>query len=469
MDDSAVIARLISLLRLWWQTYGNRRMLTLLALGFSSGLPAPLVFSNLSVWLKDAGVSRSDIGLFALASTPYAINFLWAPLLDRLRLPWLTHKLGRRRSWALLSQTLLLAAILWLGQCDPDISLWTMALVVLFVTTLSATQDVVIDAYRIEVLQPEEYGAGSAVGIWGWHLGGTLVGGAGGLVLASQFGWQMAYMVLAGAMLVGIVAVLLSPEPEVRVSAETLREEAQPVAAIGRWSWLPQRLRSALEWLYVTMLAPLAEFAQRRGWWLILLFIFVFKLGDALQGRMSGVFYRELGFSLEMIAEVSKVYGFTANMVGIAAGGFLAARIGILQALFVSGLAAALTNLTFSWLAATQGSELVFIVAVTSDNFTSGLVTVALVAYLSSLCNSAYTATQYSLLASLANLARIWFSAGSGMMVDAMNGDWSLFFICSTLIALLGLPLLWLIMHKRLVPVAGIGTEPEITSRQTAP
>lgn len=454
MADPAVSNRLSGGLRGWWQTYGNRRMLTLLALGFASGLPAPLVFSSLSVWLKDTGVSRTDIGLFALASTPYAINFLWAPLLDRLRLPWLTAALGRRRSWALLTQLLLFAAIIWLSRCDPQISLWSMALAVLFVTAMSATQDVVIDAYRIEVLQPQEYGAGSAVGIWGWHLGGTLVGGAGGLLLASAYGWQTAYLLLSGGMLVGIVAVLLSPEPVIRVTEETLQQEAEPVAAIGRWDWLPARLRAVLEWLYLTMLAPLAEFAQRRGWWLILLFIFVFKLGDALQGRMSGVFYRELGFSLDMIAEVSKVYGFTANMVGIAIGGFLAARIGILQALLVSGLAAALTNLTFAWLAGTQGSELVFIVAVTSDNFTSGLVTVALVAYLSSLCNSTYTATQYSLLASLANLARIWFSAASGLMIDGLDGDWALFFICCTGIALLGLPLLWLIMKLRLVPVA---------------
>lgn len=430
----------------WFTPYKDRRMLTLLALGFSSGLPAPLVFSNLSIWLRDVGVSRTDIGLFALAATPYAINFLWAPLVDRMRIPWFSARFGRRRGWALFTQCLLMLAIGLLALTDPAERLLLMAMAVLFVTFISATQDIVIDAYRIEVLEPHQYGSGSAAAIWGWHLGGTLVGGAGGLYLASSFGWNAAYLLLAGGVLIGMTAVLMSPEPNRAPPAETLAEEQRALAVLDRWEALPDTQRRVLGWLYVAILAPLMEFTRRQGWLLILIFIFVFKLGDALLGRMSGVFYRELGFSLTQIADVAKIYGLSANLIGIVIGGVLVARIGVLKALFLAGLATAATNLTYSWLAMSGMSYGVFVTAVASDNFTTGLVTVALVAYLSSLCNSAYTATQYALLASLANLARIWFSASSGWMVDSLDGDWAIFFVYCAVIALIGLPLLLVIM-----------------------
>ncbi len=434
-------------LQAWSAPYRDRRMLTLLALGFSSGLPAPLVFSNLSIWLRDVGVSRTDIGLFALAATPYAINFLWAPLIDRLRLPYLSSRFGRRRGWALFTQSLLILAIVFLSLTRPEENLYLVALGVLFVTFVSATQDIVIDAYRIEVLEPHQYGAGSAAAIWGWHLGGTLIGAAGGLYLAEYFGWNLAYLLLAGGVVIGMLAVLLSPEPQRAPPAETLAEESRALAYVERWRELPEKLRHFLGWIYIALLAPFAEFTRRKGWIWILAFIFIFKLGDALLGRMSGVFYRELGFSLTDIAEVAKVYGFTANIIGIVLGGVLVARVGLLKALFISGLATAATNLTYSWLAVSGQSWLVFVLAVASDNFTTGLVTVAFVAYLSSLCNSAYTATQYALLASLGNLARIWFSASSGWMVDSLGGDWALFFVITAVIALIGLPLLWVLMR----------------------
>lgn len=425
-------------------TYNDRRILTILALGFSSGLPAPLVFSNLSIWLRDVGVSRTDIGLFALVATPYAVNFLWAPLLDRLRLPWLTARLGRRRSWALLTQVLLVAGMWMLAATDPGRNLLVVALGCLFVTTMSATQDIVIDAYRIDILEPERYGAGSAATIWGWHLGGTLVGGAGGLYLAAALGWNAAYGILSAGMAVGMAAVLLSPEPAVRPPTATLDAEARAVARLRARPGLARRpaLADGVAWLYGAVVAPFAEFTRRRGWLLILVFVFVFKLGDALLGRMSGVFYRELGFSLTEIADVSKVYGLAANFAGVALGGLLVARLGQLWALFVSGFLTAATNLTYSWLALAGQDMGVFIVAVVSDNFTTGLVTVAFVAYLSGLCNVAYTATQYALLASLANLARIWFSASAGAMVDGLGGNWALFFAFTAVIALVGLPLL---------------------------
>ncbi|MBE0506195.1 MAG: MFS transporter [Marinospirillum sp.] len=447
MLKSQALTSLQQRLALWFAPYRDRRMLTLLVLGFSSGLPAPLVFSNLSIWLRDVGVSRTEIGLFALAATPYAINFLWAPLVDRLQLPWFSARFGRRRGWALFTQSLLILAILLLSLTNPEKNLLMVALAVLFVTFMSATQDIVIDAYRIEVLQPHQYGAGSAAAIWGWHLGGTLVGAAGGLYLAQYFGWNVAYMVLAAGLLIGMLAVLMSPEPNCPPTAETLAEESRALAHLERWKELPVHLRRALGWIYVSLLAPFVEFTRRRGWIWILAFVFIFKLGDALLGRMSGVFYRELGFSLIEIAEVAKVYGLGANILGVLLGGVLVARIGLLKALFVSGLATAATNLTYSWLAVSGQSSLVFVVALASDNFTTGLVTVAFVAYLSSLCNSAYTATQYALLASLGNLARIWLSASSGWMVDSLDGDWAVFFVLTAIIALFGLPLLWVLMR----------------------
>ncbi|MDD3518143.1 MAG: MFS transporter permease, partial [Chromatiales bacterium] len=208
------------------------------------------------------------------------------------------------------------------------------------------------------------------------------------------------------------------------------------------------RLGDFVAWFYIAVVAPFVDFMKRDGWVLILIFIFIFKFGDALLGRMSGVFYRELGFSLTDIANVSKVYGLASNAVGILIGGFLVHRMGVLRALFVAGFVAAATNLTYSWLA-TSGQDMgVFTVAVMADNFTGGLATVAFVAYLSSLCNVAYTATQYALLASLGNLARIWLSAASGWMVDGLGGDWALFFVITAVLALAGLPLLYVIMRR---------------------
>jgi MFS transporter, PAT family, beta-lactamase induction signal transducer AmpG len=448
----------IDRLRRLLEPYRDRRMATLLALGFSSGLPAPLVFANLSIWLRDEGVSRTEIGLFALAATPYAINFLWAPLVDRLRLPFFTAALGRRRGWALFTQLLLVGAIVLLSRTQPATDLYAVAAAVLFVTFLSATQDVVIDAYRIDVLNPAQYGAGSAAAIWGWHLGGTLIGGAGGLYLAQHFGWNTAYLFLAAGIGIGMLAILLSPEPPYRPPRDTVEHEAQVSAALRQVSWLRGRMSVVAGWLYGAVVAPFVDFMKRHGWALILVFIVVFKFGDALLGRMSGVFYRELGFSLVEIAEVMKIYGFFANGIGVLAGGVLVARLGLFRALFIAGVLAAATNLTYSWLALSGNDPLVFRIAVISDNFTGGLATVAFVAYLSSLCNVAYTATQYALLASAGNLGRIWLSASSGWMVDSLDGDWAVFFALTAGIALIGLPLLLVLMRR--YPEAHIRAHP---------
>lgn len=410
-------------------------MLIILVFGFASGLPAPLVYSNLSIWLTDAGFSRSGVGLFSLATTAYAINFLWAPLVDRLRLPGLTDRLGRRRGWALLTQILLIAAIAFLGLTDPTADISLVALACVFVAFVSATQDIVIDAYRVDILKPDEFGAGSAVAIWGWHLGGTLVGGAGGLYLAASLGWNATYLILACTLLIAVAATLLAPEPEPRDPVP--ESVANPEA--------PATERAAI-WLRQALIDPFSEFMRRDWWLLILVFVFVFKFGDALLGRMSFVFYRELGFELTQIADVTKVFGLAAVCLGVFAGGVLVRMAGVFRALLAGGLAAAATNLAYAYLASAGQDMDVFAMAVIADNFTGGLATVAFVAYLAGLCNTAFSATQYALLNSLGNLARIWFASSAGMIVDSLGGDWALFFTITAGLALLGLPLLLVLM-----------------------
>jgi PAT family beta-lactamase induction signal transducer AmpG len=416
--------------------YLDRRMVIILVFGFASGLPAPLVYSNLSIWLTDAGFTRSSVGLFSLATTAYALNFLWAPLVDRLPIPGLTARLGRRRSWALATQLVLIAAILFLGLTDPTSDIALVALACVFVAFVSATQDIVIDAYRVDILDRSEYGAGSAVAIWGWHIGGTLVGGAGGLYLADSLGWNATYQILAFTLLIAVAATLLAPEPERHDDLEAELGDTRLSASARAAVWIRQAL-----------IDPLAEFMRRDWWLLILVFVFVFKFGDALLGRMSGVFYRELGFSLTEIANVVKVYGLAAVCLGVFAGGVLVKLAGTFRALFAGGLAAAATNLAYAWLASTGQDPTVFAVAVIADNFTGGLATVAFVAYLSGLCNHAFSATQYALLNSLGNLARVWFASTAGIMVDSLDGDWSLFFSLTAVLALAGLPLLLVLMR----------------------
>ncbi|MGB0405970.1 MAG: MFS transporter, partial [Pseudomonadales bacterium] len=279
----------------------------------------------------------------------------------------------------------------------------------------------------IESLGPDRQGAGAAAAIWGWHLGGTLVGGAGGLMLAEALSWSTAYGVFALVMGGALGLTLLSPEPPAPPRPEA---------------------RGLGDQLRIAFFLPLKAFTRREGWALILIFIFVFKLGDALLGRMASIFYRELGFSLGEIAAVAKVYGLSANFVGIAVGGVLVARLGLYRALFAGGLAAAATNLGYAALAHLGQASLPFTIAVILDNFTGGLATVAFVAYLSSLCDRAYTATQYALLASLGNLARIWFSASAGALVDGLGGAWDQFFLLTTVLACAGLPLLVRLMRR---------------------
>ena len=411
--------------------YRDRRLAAIFGLGVASGLPSSLVFATLSIWLREEGLSRTAIGLFGAVATPYAINFLWAPVLDHARLPVL-GALGRRRSWIVAVQALLCLAIAAMALADPTAQTAMLALAAFVVAVLSATQDVAIDAYRVEILEPETYGAGAAVAVLGWHLG-AFASGAGALYVAHAVSWQAAYLG-AGVLLALLMAVpLLAPEP--------------------RSDGVAPRVKRAGEWLRRAVVAPFAEFLGRLGGVAVVVigFIVFYKFGEAMLGRMAGVFYVDLAFTKVEIADYAKTVGLAATLLGVVLGGILCARVRIVTALFAGGIAMASTNLLFALLAWTGKDHGLLAAAVFLDNLTAGLATSAFVAFLSGLCNREFTATQYALLASIGNFARIQLGALSGWTVDRMDGDWAAFFVLTTIAVLPGLALL-LIVRRRLPP-----------------
>ena len=404
--------------------YGDRRVLIIFFMGFASGLPLLLTLSTLSYWLAKVGVDKTSIGLFALVGLPYSIKFLWAPIIDQVRIPGLARLFGHRRSWALVIQAALIVAILVMGTSDPAVAPWTTAAAALAVAFFSASQDIVIDAYRIEILTDEEQGVGAASTQFGYRLG-LLVAGAGAMSLSDFVGWFWVFAAMAALVLVGTVTVLLAPEPQ--RPAETPAD----------------RPASARAWFNKAALAPLADFVQRRGWAVILLFALLYKFGDAIGGVMANPFYVELGFTGLEIGSISKVMGAVATMLGIFVGGAMVARYGILWALVVGGILQAATNLLFA-VQAVVGHDLgMLAVTIGADNFTGGLGSAAFVAYLSSLCNHAFTGTQYALLTSLMAFGRTVLSSGGGWLADQV--DWVTLFILTTGLAIPGLLLLaWL-------------------------
>jgi MFS transporter, PAT family, beta-lactamase induction signal transducer AmpG len=399
--------------------YGNRRQLVIFLMGFSSGLPLLLGFSTLSYWLAKEGVALAAIGGLLTVSTPYSLKFLWAPALDHVRLPFFTNALGRRRGWALFIQILLMAAIVALGASDPADNLVYMAVAALVVAFLSASQDIVIDAYRIEILDEAEQGAGAAMTQAGYRIG-LLAAGAGALALADFIDWFWVYTVMAALVSVGMIAVLIAPEPESYHARETRNIS----------------LRHAV-------IEPFAEFLTRnglKGTVVILAFVLLYKYGDAVAGAMANPFYHQIGFSGVEIASVTKALGVAATLVGVFAGGALVAKSGVFTALLVGGVLQALTNLIFAWLATVGADISILAIAVGADSFTGGLGSAAFVAYLSGLCNVAFTGTQFALLTSLMALGRTVLAASSGFIAE--QAGWAVFFITTTGLAVPGLLLL---------------------------
>jgi PAT family beta-lactamase induction signal transducer AmpG len=424
--------------------YGDRRTLAILLMGFSSGLPLALTFGTLSYWLAEAGVSRTEIGLFVLVGFSYNYKFVWSPFIDRTPIPWLTRHLGRRRSWAVVIQLLLMAAIFALGETDPRSDLARTALLAVLVAFLSASQDIVIDAYRIELLRPDEQGAGAAATQWGYRLG-MLASGAGAFDAAAFGGWHFAYRVMAALMGVGLVTVLMTREPE--LPAATRR--ALPSGAT--------RERFA-EWARQAILMPFGDFMRRRGWVMILAFIVLYKGGEALAGTMANPLYQELGFSKLEVGNIGKIVSFAASLSGVALGGGLVARLGVFNALLLGGVLQMLSNLLYVALLASGHNDAMLALSIFGENFTGGLASAAFVAYLSGLCSPAFTATQYALYSSIAAVPVRVLSAPAGWLVDRL--DWIPFFLIATAACVPSLLiLLWLRRDPGEVPPATVPAE----------
>ena len=424
-----------SLVRGWQETralYLEKRLIIVFFMGFASGLPFLLTGATLSIRLAEAGLSLTTIGLFALVGTPYNLKCLWAPLIDRVHLPLLSGILGRRRSWMVLIQIGLMASIVALGVIDPVVwPQWT-AFLAFTVAFFSASQDIVIDAYRIEVLDEDQQGAGAAMTQAGYRFG-LLAAGAGALYLASSIHWPLVYGTMAALSFIGLVTTLFAPLPRLTPPGE-------------------ETLNPEEGWFHATLVAPFVEFFKRgtMGTALtILVFILLYKFGDAFAGVMANPFYLLIGFTKVEIANVSKIFGVFATLLGVFLGGQVVKRYGILNSLLYCGILQMISNLMFAAQAAIGPKVGFLFLTIGIENLSGGMGSAAFVAYLSLLCNTAYTGTQYALFTSLMAFGRTWLSAASGWTADQM--DWGLFFIISTFLAAPGL--LILIWMKRHLPM----------------
>lgn len=410
----------------WWQAlaiYRKPQVLAMLALGFAAGLPYLLVFSTLSTWLRDEGVSRTAIGFLSWVGILYSIKVIWAPLLDRVRVPGLTVWLGRRRSWMLVAQLLLMLGLLGMALCDPRTQLLALALCALLVAFASATQDIALDAYRIEIVDTDWQGAMAASYTLGYRVA-LLVAGAGALYIAEWWSWSVAYVAMALGILAGVVTVLLVAEPA---------EVDTPM--------VPDAGLSFSRRLLAPLWQPVWAFIQRYGRQalLILAFIGLYRLSDLIFGVMANPFYLDIGFSKTDIANVSKIFGFAMTLLGAFVAGVLVVRFQVMGPLLLAGVLIALTNLLFLLLA-WQGPELhLFVLAISADNFSNGMATAAFVAYLSSLTQRGYTATQYALFSSLMTLPGKLLAGFAGVWVDALG--YEVFFVLTTVLGIPGVVL----------------------------
>jgi MFS transporter, PAT family, beta-lactamase induction signal transducer AmpG len=415
--------------------YLQPRVLIVLMLGFSSGLPLALSGSTLLIWMRESGVDLTTIGLFALVGTPYTLKFIWAPLVDALHVPFFTRAFGRRRGWLVFSQLLLIGAIVLLALTDPARSPLFVALGALLVAAMSATQDIVVDAFRVESLPESEQAAGMAAYVAAYRIG-MLISTAGVLFLVSAFedtgigrqaAWMWGYVAMAGLVLIGTITALVATEPEQSVRAEAVtRGEAAFTrvmhAAVGAFS----------------------EFLSRKHAVAVLAFVVLFKLTDAFSGTMTAPFVIDLGFTRNDYAAIVKGVGLIATLIGGFAGGYLARRYSLVASLWIGGMLQAISNLVFAWLSLVGTNQWALAVAISAENFTGAIGTVIFVAYLSALCqNPLHTATQYALLTALAAVGRTYLSSGAGYVAEITG--WPLFFVISVVVAIPSLILLaWL-------------------------
>ena len=437
--------------------YLDRRMVRILLLGIISGFPWVLIGSSLSLWLKEDGLSRSTIGWAGLIFGVYAINYLWAPLIDRIRIPWLTNKIGHRRGWIVTMQFIILASLVCWSVVDPTTNLALVITIGLIIAIASATQDITVDALRIEQIGENEgksMQAGAAMAVVGWWTGYKL-GGVIALNAAEYFQnagfenyWQVTFLILGIVVIACNIGLMFVHEPQTTERQESQKNTDQMIEQrLGATNIVTK----SVAWVSGTIGGPIISFFKKNGFKIaigILGFVFLFKIGEAFLGRMSIVFYKEIGFSKGDIALYAKGIGWITTVVFTLLGGLFAIRSGVVKAMFVSGILMAATNLLFAALAWSGKSEWLFAVAVLLDDIAAAFATVAFVAFISLMVDRTYTATQYALLASVGTLGRTTLAASSGELVDWLNGDWGIFFVITTIMVIPSLILLWFIRNK---------------------
>ncbi|MDR3415063.1 MAG: MFS transporter [Nevskia sp.] len=430
--------------------YAHPRVCSMLLLGFSSGLPFPLVLTTLSAWLRQSGIERTHIGYFGWVGLAYSIKFFWAPLVDRLQLP-LLHRLGRRRSWMLVAQACAALGLLRMGMLEPisPASATHIALLAALTAFASATQDIAVDAYRIEAVTTELQGAMSAAYSVGYQLA-LLASGAGALFTASAYGWTSAYCLIAACLSVGMLTTVLMPEPAGRIDRATLAEEERVVAFLERSAHWPAGLRQAMAWLIGAVVCPFVDFFHRNGLRAglpILGLIVTYRLNYSTMGAAANPFYIDMGFSLTQIATVSKVYGVIMTMAGGLFGGLLVARYGPLRTMLLGWLLLSAANLFYAYIAGIHADLWWLAAAISIDNLGNGIAGTAFIAYMSSLTNAAYTATQYALFGTLWSLPAKTIGGFWGTIVDAVG--YRPFFVYTAVIGIPSLLLLLWLMRRQ--------------------
>jgi len=437
--------------------YRDIRMLRILLLGAISGFPWVLIGSSLSLWLKEEGLSRSTIGWAGLIFGVYAINYLWAPIIDRIQIPFLTKKLGHRRGWIVLMQVAILLSLIVWSYINPTQNLALLITVGLIIAIASATQDITVDALRIEQISANEgksMAAGAAMAVVGWWTGYKL-GGVIALFTAEYFEkigiaeyWQATFLVLGVVIILMNIGLMFVHEP---IETDRQSKQRQTDEIIESKLGSSNIITNFIAWITGTIGGPIISFFKKNGFAIavgILGFVFLFKIGEAFLGRMSIVFYKEIGFSKGQIAIYSKTLGWITTVVFTLLGGIFAMRSGTIKTMFVAGGLMALTNLLFAILAWTGKSELMFAIAVIADDISAAFATVAFVAFISLLVDRTYTATQYALLASIGTAGRTTLASSSGALVDWLNGDWGTFFVLTTVMVIPSLICLWFIKDK---------------------
>ena len=440
-----------------FSVYFDSRMIKILLLGAISGFPWVLIGSSLSLWLKEDGLSRSTIGWAGLIFGVYAFNYLWAPLIDRIQIPLLTKKIGHRRGWIVLMQILILICLLFWSIINPSENLALVITVGLFIAIASATQDITVDALRIEQIGENEgksMAAGAAMAVVGWWTG-YKIGGVISLFSADYIQklgfenyWQLTFLILGILVILMNIGLMFINESD---SLDRRMKQKENDKLISNKFNDKNIITNLITWVGGTLSGPIISFFKKNGFSIamgILGFVFLFKIGEAFLGRMSIIFYKEIGFSKTDIAIYSKTIGWVTTVIFTLLGGLFVIRSGVLKAMFMAGIIMAGTNLLFSVLAWSDKSELLFAIAVIFDDIAAAFATVAFVAFISLLVDRTYTATQYALLASIGTAGRTTLASSSGALVDWLNGDWGIFFILTALMVIPSLILLWSIKNK---------------------